>query len=61
MELDAGVIIPEEGGVQTKEEGTLLLRGIGGDEGFTIEMLPFILISKKNMKKSCKIVTFYGC
>ena len=35
-----------EGGVQTNEEETLQLRGIGGEEGFTIEMLPFILISK---------------
>ena len=35
-----------EGGVQINDEETLQLRGIGGEEGFTIEMLPFILISK---------------
>ena len=43
-------MIPEDGGVHTNEEGTLLLRGIGGEEGFAIEMPPFILMSKRTVK-----------
>ena len=49
---DELVIIPEDTeGVQTNEDETSQLRGIGGEEGFTIEMLPFKLISMIRKKK----------
>ena len=45
-------MIPEDTeGVQTNEDETLQLRGIGGEEGLTIEMLPFKLISMVRNKK----------
>ena len=49
---DELVMIPEDTeGVQTNEDETLQLRGIGGEEGLTIEMLPFKLISMVRNKK----------
>ena len=58
---DELVIIPEDiEGVQTNEDETLQLRGIGGEEGLTIEMLPFKLISMIRKTQIKKMEQFCG-